>query len=76
MIDTLAYARELEGAGVDRRTAEAHVKAMTAHILPELATKQDLLRLEERLKHELTLRMFGIVLALNSLLFALVKLTS
>lgn len=41
-IDTLAYAKELEAAGVARQAAEAHAEALTKHILPDLATKTDL----------------------------------
>jgi hypothetical protein len=48
-IDTLAYAKALEEAGVDRRTAEAHAEALTRHVLPDLVTKTDLERVEERL---------------------------
>ncbi len=40
--------------------------------LPDLATKQDL----ERLRHDLTARMFGIMATANGFLFALLKLTS
>ena len=52
-IDTLAYAKELEAAGVERQAAEAHAEALTHHILPDLATKADLeqavARLEQRI---------------------------
>lgn len=41
-IDTLACSKTLEGAGVDRKSAEAHAEALTQHILPELVTKADL----------------------------------
>jgi hypothetical protein len=41
-IDTLAYSKTLEGAGLDRRSAEAHAEALTQHILPDLLTKVDL----------------------------------
>ena len=41
-IDTLAYVRELEAAGLDRKLAEAHAAALRDKILPELATKQEL----------------------------------
>src|SRR5258708_39691040 len=41
-IDTLAYVKSLEAAGVDRRAAEAHAEALTQHIFPELATKDDI----------------------------------
>ena len=43
-IDTLAYVKELEAAGLDRKLAEAHAAALRDRILPELATKQDLRR--------------------------------
>jgi hypothetical protein len=41
-IDTLAYVKELEAAGLDRKLAEAHAAAFRDKILPELATKQEL----------------------------------
>src|SRR5438067_9833212 len=40
-IDTLAYVKSLEAAGVDRRAAEAHAEALTHHIFPDLATKDE-----------------------------------
>ena len=41
-IDTLAYSKTLEGAGLDRKAAEAHAEALAQHILPNLVTKADL----------------------------------
>ena len=41
-IDTLAYVKELEAAGVPRDQAEAQVRALAQHALPDLATKDDL----------------------------------
>ena len=41
-IDTLAYVKALEAAGVERKTAEAQVEALSRHILPDLATKSDI----------------------------------
>jgi hypothetical protein len=38
-IDTLEY--------VERKVAEAHVKAMNVHVMPELATSADIDRLEK-----------------------------
>ena len=38
-IDTLAYVKTLEAAGVERRAAEAQAEALTLHVLPELITK-------------------------------------
>jgi len=85
-IDTLAYAKALEAAGVERHAAEAHAEALIGHILPELAGKADLDRAVERLErrieqavdgaaHQLTVRLVGFTLAIvglmNSILFAL-----
>jgi hypothetical protein len=39
--DTLAYAKHLEQAGVDRKQAEAHAEAMNEYLRPDLATKAD-----------------------------------
>jgi ferritin-like metal-binding protein YciE len=48
-IDTLAYVKALEAAGLDRSAAEAQAEALIRHILPDLATKADLDALEGRL---------------------------
>ena len=68
-IDTLAYAQKLEAAGVDRNHAEAHAAAMRDHVLPQIATKADILEL----RHDLTWRMLGIAVAANGVLFALLR---
>jgi hypothetical protein len=49
-IDTLAYAKHLEGAGIDRKIAEAHAEAMAQHVFPQLAAKADLDRAVTELK--------------------------
>jgi hypothetical protein len=49
-IDTLAYAKALEAAGLDRRDAEAQVAALATHVLPDLATKDDLNKAVSELK--------------------------
>ena len=49
-IDTLAYAKALEAAGVERQAAEAHAEALIHHVLPDLATKADLEQAVERLE--------------------------
>ena len=83
-VDTLAYTKALEAAGVDRKAAEAHVEALTKHVFPALATKGDLdaleIRLEraiERSAHQLTVRLFGLMLGvvglMNAILFALLR---
>jgi hypothetical protein len=87
-IDTLAYAKALEAAGVNREAAEVHAEALTQHVLPDLATKTDLDQAVERLEHRidhaveqsehrLTVRFFGMTLGIvgvmNAILFALLR---
>jgi hypothetical protein len=74
-IDTLAYCKALEAAGVDRRAAEAQAEALINHVLPDLVTKADLLATKveleqamERLEHRLTVRFFGLMLGVNGLM--------
>jgi hypothetical protein len=59
-IDTLAYSKTLESAGLERKAAEAHAEALTQHVLPELVTKADLAAAKadlekaiDRLEHKL-----------------------
>jgi hypothetical protein len=52
--DTLAYAKHLEQAGVERRQAEAHAEAMNQYLRPELATKADIAALEQSTKADST----------------------
>ena len=77
-IDTLAYTKHLEAAGVPRAEAEAQAEALTQHVLPDLATA-DLEQAIERLKHDLTIRLVGFMLAItglmNGILFALLRVT-
>ncbi len=83
-IDTLAYAKALEAAGVERQAAEA----LTHHVLPDLVAKTDLEQAVERLEHRidqtveqsehrLTVRFFGMMLGIvgvmNAILFALLR---
>lgn len=68
-LDTLAYVRTLQAAGIDRQQAEAHADAMRDHVLPQIATKADILEL----RHDLTWRMLGIAVTANGVLFALLR---
>jgi tryptophan synthase alpha subunit len=79
-IDTLAYVKPLEAAGIERKAAEAQAAALNSHVLPDLITKADLasakLELEqaiERIEHRLTLRVIGIVAAFDAALSALLR---
>jgi hypothetical protein len=71
-IDTLAYTKALEAAGVDHNAA-----ALARYVLPELVTKGDLDIGFERLEHRLTFRFFGMLLGvvglMDAILFALLR---
>jgi len=69
-IDTLAYTKALEAAGVDRNAAEAQAEALAKYVLPELLTKADLDIGLERLEHRLTFRFFGMLLGVVGLMDA------
>ena len=79
-VDTLAYSKHLEAAGIDRQAPEAQAEALTKYVLPDLVTKADLTATKteleqaiERSEHRLTLRVIGIVGAFNAALFALLR---
>ena len=79
--DTLGYAKKLKEAGFTEAQAEVQAEAL-AHIIDErLATKQDIValrrdlkELEIRLKHDLTLRLGGMMMAGIVIVATLVKL--
>lgn len=88
-IDTLAYCKALEAAGVDRKAAEAQAGPLVNHVLPDLATKADLATLRADLEHafqlaiersenRMTVRLFGMMLGIvglmNGILFALLRI--
>ena len=50
MFDSLKYAKELEAVGVSREQAEAHIHIIAEIVEGELATKQDIQKLDLRLE--------------------------
>jgi len=72
--DTLAYAKKLKAAGFTEQQAEIQTEALKEIIGERLATKQDLIELEMRLKHDLTLRLGGMLVAGIAIVATLVKL--
>ena len=52
-IDTLEYVKTRESTGVDRKVAGAPVKALGAHVLPDLATRADVDRVEGKLEQKI-----------------------
>lgn len=64
-IDTLGFVKRLRDAGVDAKHAEAHAEAIRDVVMPDLATKADIQRLEhliERQTQTLTIRLGGLIL--------------
>jgi hypothetical protein len=74
IFDTLAYAKRLKAAGFTEDQAEIQTQALAEIIEERLATKQDLKELELRLKHDLTLRLGGMLVAGIAIVATLVKL--
>ena len=73
--DTLKFVQTLREAGITDKQAEAIAAAVRdAHASTDAATKQDLRELELRLKHDLTLRLGGMLAAGIAIVAALVKL--
>lgn len=72
--NTLAYAKKLKAAGFTDEQAEIQAEALSEIIEERLVTKQDLKELELRLKHDLTLRLGGMLVAGIAIVATLVKL--
>lgn len=68
-IDTLASAKHLEGAGIDRRAAKAQAEAMAHNVFPQRAAKGDL----EKAASDIALRLIVTVIAVAGLAIAIGK---
>ena len=69
----LTYFEELKAAGVPEPQAKVQAKALADIIDEKLATKQDLLVLEERLTYKLTIRLGSMLTGSISILYVLLK---
>jgi hypothetical protein len=79
--DTHAYVKRLVAAGVPEAQAEIHAQVFAEVVIEHLATKEDLLALEQRLRAEmkdlelrLTLRFGGMLAVAVAITVALGKL--
>ena len=72
--DTLAYAKKLKRVGFTEEQAEVQAEALAEMVNDTLATKRDLQELELRLKHDLTVRLGGMLVAGIAIVATLVKL--
>jgi hypothetical protein len=76
-IDTLGYVKRLREAGIADKQAEAHAEAIRDFVMPELATKADIVRLEHQIERQtltLTVRLGGLIILGVGALAALVRL--
>ncbi len=55
MLDTLKYSKHLRQAGVPESQAEAQAEALSEALSESLATKGDIIHVEERLSGDITL---------------------
>ena len=74
VFDTHAFVKELAAAGMPEKQAEVLARAQAKLIDEQLATKQDLKKLELRLKQDLTLRLGSMMVVSVGVVAALVKL--
>lgn len=75
--DTLGYAKALEGAGIERKQAEAHAEAIRDKVMPELATKADIKALEAAVNamgDKITIRLGGTIVVVAGLVLAFLRL--
>ena len=74
MFNTLKYAKKLEGVGITREQAEAHVQIISEIVEGDLATKQDMKDLKDELQkmeYRLVIKLGAIVTALSSAAIAI-----
>jgi len=74
VFDTLAYAKKLKSAGFTDEQAEVQAEALAGLVNEQLATKRDLHELEMRLKHDLTIRLGGMMITGIAVVATLVKI--
>lgn len=69
-IDTHGFVKVLTAAGVPTAQAEAHVEALRDKVLPELATRHDLLTLPSELRSEMSVLRSALRSEMNELCVA------
>lgn len=67
MINSLKYAKILEGSGFTREQAEAHIQVLLEVVEHDMATKQDLKEVDRGLKQELSSLAAGLRQEMNDL---------
>lgn len=74
MFDSLKYAKQLEAAGVSREQAEVHIHIISEIVEGELATKQDIERLDHKLETKLLELEYRLVVKLSTIVGAMITL--
>ncbi len=74
VFDTFAYAKKLKSAGFTEEQAEVQAEALAGLVNEQLATKRDLQELEMRLKHDLTIRLGGMMITGIAVVATLVRI--
>jgi len=74
IFDTHNFVKKLKSAGMPEEQAEVLASSQAALIEERLATKHDLLALEERLTYRLTIRMGTMMVVAVGMVATLVKL--
>ena len=74
VFDTHAYVKKLKAVGFTEEQAEVQAETLASLVGEQLATKRDLQEMELRLKHDLTLRLGGMLAAAIAIVAALAKL--
>lgn len=76
--DTLGMSKYLQASGVVSKQADAHAHAARDYIMPELATKSDMQRLEHLIERQgllLTVRLGGLLVVGIGALGVLLQIT-
>lgn len=74
VFDTHAFVKDLTEVGMPEAQAEVLARSQANLIDEKLATKEDLKKLELRLKHDLTMRLGAMMVAAVGVVAALSKL--
>jgi len=72
--DTLAYAKKLIAVGVPAQQAEVQAETFAEIIEEQIATKRDLIEMEQRIKADIIKWVAGMLVAQAAIVATLVKL--
>jgi hypothetical protein len=73
--DTLAYVKKMKSVGFTNEQAEAQAEEIAKLLESQLVTKRDLQEAENRIIHELTLRIGTMIVAVAGLVIGIIEMT-